>query len=233
MKQLAKSLVIAGALAVAGSAVAEFGDINPYVGADLQLTKMKAKAPFDSILSKSFPGAGFYLGTKFHENFGVEAGYNWSKSQSRTVDVGARFDGAPGAGFGFGTAAQAGVKTKLRRNSAFFDVVGFLPVMDCVELIGSVGYGYVMPKLSIQTAAGTAITGYDLKNQSVLRVGLGASYMVTDMVGLRAKLGWENTKHTHFKNNDDRKALRARGGALATRPLKDSTTLNVGAFVKF
>ncbi len=226
MKQLAKSLIIAGALAVAGSAVADFGDINPYIGADLQLTKMKARAPFDTLLAKSFPGANLYVGTKFHENFGVEAGYNWSKSQDRTADIAANFDGGANADL-------PGSKTKLRRNSAFFDVVGFLPVMDCVELIGSVGYGYVMPKLSIQTADGTAVAGYDLKNQSVLRVGLGASYMVTDMVGLRAKLGFENTKHTHFKNNNDRKALRANGGALSTRGLKDSATLNVGAFVKF
>ncbi len=231
MKQLAKSLVIAGALAVAGSAVADFGDINPYIGADFQLTKMKAKAPFDTLVAKSFPGANLYVGTKFHENFGVEAGYNLSKSQSKTADIAARFDGV--AATGFGSGAKPGATTKLRRNSAFFDVVGFLPVMDCVELIGSVGYGYVMPKLSITAANGTAVAGYALKNQSVLRVGLGASYMVTDMVGLRAKLGWENTKHTHFKNSDDRKALRANGGALTTRPLKDSTTLNVGAFVKF
>lgn len=231
MKQLAKSLIVAGALAVAGSAVADFGDINPYIGADLQLTKMKARAPFDSILAKSFPGANLYVGTKVMENLGFEAGYNWSKSQDRTADIAARFDGVAAANFGSG--AKPGAKTTLRRNSAFFDVVGFLPVMDCVELIGSVGYGYVMPKLSITTAGGAAVTGYELKNQSVLRVGLGASYMVTDMVGLRAKLGWENTKHTHFKNSDDRKKLRANSGALTTRPLKDSTTLNVGAFVKF
>ncbi|MBP6103996.1 MAG: outer membrane beta-barrel protein [Gammaproteobacteria bacterium] len=230
MKQLAKSLVIAGALAVAGSAVADFGDINPYIGADLSATRMKAAGPYSSIAPKSFPGASLYVGAKFHENFGLEAGYNWTKTKSTTVNIPANFDGARVAPY---STVQNGANVKLRRNSSFVDVVGFLPVMDCVELTGSVGYGYVMPKLSMKTAAGAAITGYDLKNQSVVRLGLGANYMVTDMVGVRAKLGWESTGATQFKKTQNHQNVMAASGAQTKRPLKDSTSLNIGAFVKF
>ncbi len=235
MKKLAKSLVIASALAVAGSAVAEFGDITPYIGADYQQSWMKGKGPYSSILPKSFPGATLYVGTKVHENLGFEAGYNWSKSQKKTADMAEGFDGlfTGNAGAAVKAAAQPGSKVTLRRNSAFFDVVGFLPVMDCVELVGSVGWGYVMPKLTITPSKGLDGQGYKLRNQNVVRVGLGANYMVTEMVGVRAKLGWESTKATHFKHNAAHDALRANRGVQTRRPLKDSTTLNIGAFVKF
>ncbi len=235
MKQIAKSLVIAGALAVAGSAVAEFGDITPYIGADYQQSWMKANGPYSAILPKSFPGATLYVGTKVHENLGFEAGYNWSKTQKKTADIPAGFDGLRNLGLATQATAQPGSKITLRRNSAFFDVVGFLPVMDCVELTGSVGYGYVMPKLSITTSGSTGFdnAGYALRSQHVVRVGLGANYMVTEMVGVRAKLGWESTKATHFKHTAAHDALRANNGVQTRRPLKDSTTLNVGAFVKF
>ncbi len=217
MKKLAKSLVIVSALAVAGSAVAEFGDITPYVGADYQQAWTKNSDAYKGSMAKSFPGATLYVGSKFHENFGVELGYSMSKTKSKINAEKDKFDG---------DQYKAGaIKTKLRRSTAFLDLVGFLPVMDGVELIGSVGYGLQKPKLTlIEQLSGATADRVKLKSKGTARVGLGASYMLTDMVGLRAKLGWENTSSIKFKDAKDYDN---------PKPFKNTTTFNFGAFVKF
>ena len=242
MKQIAKSLVVMGALAVAGSAVAEFGELSPYAGIDLQNSWMKMKSPFDSIAKKSFPGATLHLGTKFHENFGVEVGYHWSKQQSKdyTIANGTNFGAIPATGAANATNAAITGKTKIRRSGAHLDLVGFLPVADCFELMGSVGYGWIQPKISA-TAAATAgnaattrvvdaIKGLSTKSKGVFRLGLGASYMITDMVGLRAKFGWESTSALRLKESNPA-TLSALN--LNTKAFKSSITGSAGVFVKF
>lgn len=241
MKHIAKSLVIVGAMAAASSAFADFGDINPYVGADYQQAFMATHSPFKVGTKKSFPGLNLYVGTKFHENFGVELGYNWSKNQSKKFTLGAgELVGAvnnAAARVAAGTNVTGSIKQK--RSGAFFDLVGFLPAGDCFELLGSLGLGWVKTGIAgkdiASSTAGTnagvvsAFSNLSAKTKMVYRLGLGGSYMMTDMVGLRVKVGYEGTSRLRLKDNNS--SLSNLG--ISTKKFTDSVTATAGLFVKF
>jgi len=240
MKHIAKSLVIVGAMAAAGSAFADFGDINPYVGADYQQAFMATHRPFNHA-KKSFPGVNLYVGTKFHENFGVELGYNLSKNQSKKFTLGA--GDLVGAVNTANTRVAAGTTVagtiKQKRSGAFFDLVGFLPAGDCFELLGSLGLGWVKTGIAgkdfasstavSNTAIVSAFNNLSAKNKMVYRLGLGGSYMVTDMVGLRVKVGYESTSRLRLQ--DKNSSLSTLG--ISTKKFTDSVTATAGLFVKF
>lgn len=212
----------------AGSVSADvIADLNPYIGADYYQAWMKPKGDYNKVLPKDFPGATIYVGTKFHESFGIELGYDWSarKKKDFTVQSGTGFFGGPKNTFSG--------STKVRRTGGHIDLVGFLPVAECFDLLGSIGFGWVQTKINTTingpvTGHASALQSMSGKGRGVFRVGVGGSYMVTDMVGLRAKLGWESTS-----------SLRANGNQAFTsfgfgqKPYKGTTSVSVGAFVKF
>jgi len=234
MKQIAKSLVITGAMIAAGCANADvIADLNPYIGADYYQAWMKPKGDYNTLLPKDFPGATLYIGTKFHESFGIELGYDWSARKKKDFSI-----GAGTTMFGSTIAANQAFSgtTKIRRSGGHLDLVGFLPVAECFDLIGSVGFGWVQTKftttintaLTAATTQASAVSSMSGKGRGVLRVGVGASYMVTDMVGLRAKVSWESTSSVRVNGNQNFTALN-----FGQKPYKSTTALSVGAFVKF
>jgi opacity protein-like surface antigen len=221
MKRIAKSLVVVGAMLAAGSAAADMmDDVRPYIGLDYYQAWMKGakgttsrgtRFDFTKDAPKSYPGATFYVGAKFTDCFGLELGADWSaRKKKTTLDAGDT------------------VKTEVKRNGFHGDIVGFFPLNDCVDILGFVGLGWVKPKTTITTSAvGFATVTETLKNKgkTVARLGLGASYMVTEMVGLRAKIGWENTRRLKLQDTvppiDTFKAF------------KDTVSLSLGAFVRW
>lgn len=234
MKHIAKSLVVAGAMIAAGSVSADvLADLNPYIGADYYQAWMKPKGDYTKILPKDFPGATLYVGTKFHENFGIELGYDWSAQKKKDFNLakGSTLFSTGAAGL---TNPVSG-SVKVRRSGAHIDLVGFLPVAECFDLIGSVGFGWLQTKLTtsaVSTSATSqhtsAVNSLSGKGRGVLRVGVGGSYMVTDMVGLRAKLSWESTSSLRVNGNGYFTSL-----AFGQNPYKSTTALAIGAFVKF
>ena len=234
MKNIAKSLVITGAMIAAGCANADvIADLNPYIGADYYQAWMKPKGDYTKLLPKDFPGATIYVGTKFHENFGIELGYDWSARKKKDFSIGAN------SALFSSTIANNQVfsgTTKVRRSGGHLDLVGFLPVAECFDLIGSVGFGWVQTKftttinntVTAPMTQASAVSSMSGKGRGVLRVGVGGSYMVTDMVGLRAKLSWESTSSVRANGNQNFTTLN-----FGQKPYKSTTALSVGAFVKF
>lgn len=223
MKHIVRSLVIAGAVMAASSAGAEtlFGDFNPYVGADYYQVWMKGKditGVADSgkkLFPKSYPGATLYVGNKFTESFGLELGLDASAQEKKD------FSGSYGV-----PAVLFSGTTKVRRTGWHLDVVGFIPMNECVNLLGSIGYGWLRPKTDVESTPAVGIS-FKAKDHSVVRVGAGADWMATDVFGVRAKLGWETTSMLRFNQTSpgvsDQKV----------KLFKDSLTLAVGAFFKF
>lgn len=229
MKQVAKSLVVVGAMLAAGSAVADMDmDFKPFIGVDYMQAWMPGKNTSEvnakDVFRKSYPGATVYIGSKFTENFGIELGADWSTAKTKTSNY---------VDEGFNVAFS----NKARRKGYHADLVGFLPI-DCWELFGSLGYGSV--KLDIkdqafvvtggtaaQNAAAQAFASSELpisvKRKGVFRAGVGASYMFTDMFGVRAKLGFEGTGSLRFKDNEGE----------SVKAFKNSTTLAAGVFVRW
>lgn len=231
MRHIGKSLVIASTLLVASSVSAE--EMFPYVGADFTQTYMRAKNSWNLIFPNAYPGAAFYVGTRFHENFGLELGYEWSarKKSNFALPTGSTFFG----GAITSPTALAGT-TKIQRTGGYLDVIGTLPVAECIELLGSVGFGWVQARIETSfssevvgaSAASSAISSVNGRGRGVFRVGIGGIFMVTEMVGVRAKINWAGTS-----------TLRVKGNALFntlgydTKAFRGSTALVVGAFVKF
>lgn len=243
MKQVTKSLVIVGAMLAAGSAAADMDmDFHPFIGVDYLQAWMPAKgsittfsraARTDTINAKSafrssFPGATVYVGSKFTDCFGIELGWDSSLSSKKKTAA------SPS------TSAVTGGYTytsKVRREGFHADLMGFLPMMDCWNLFGTIGWGSVKAKITDQklvanTAAGQAVLNagtsaipLSTKRKSILRLGVGTSYMFTDMFGVRAKLGYEGTNALRVKYSN--------GATGNTKVFKDTVTLAVGLFAQF
>ena len=210
MKQIAKSLVVVGAMLVAGSVSADMDvDFKPFIGVDYLHAWMPAKTTLTNAngsinlknaFPKSYPGAAIYVGAKFTDCFGIELGADRSfASKKKTTDV---------LNVGFPVTYSS----KVRREGFYADLVGFLP-MDCWELFGSLGVGSVKAKITNQlftanTPANQLLVNansnlpFSAKRKSVFRMGVGASYMFTDMFGARAKLGWEGTSGMRLKDKN-------------------------------
>jgi opacity protein-like surface antigen len=192
MKNIVKGAVVVGAMLAAGSSVADMGEMKPYVGVDYYQAHMKAKkGDLQNAAPKSYPGASVYAGIRFMENFGAELGGDFSKKKKVN-------------------------NVEYKRNGGHLDLVGFWPLNDCFNLIGSLGAGMLKVKIKDEVSNSSNST----KNSAFARVGAGASYMLTDMFGLRAKINWENTSSLKMKD-------------VNVKPFKDTTSFTVGAFAQF
>jgi len=118
-------------------------------------------------------------------------------------------------------------------------LVGFLHITECLEFIGNVGYGWLKPRLHISTVMATnrlpsnstvalGLANISGKGRGVMRLGVGLSYMVTEMVGVRTKFSWENTKPLRLTGNEIFNNL-----GFDSRGFKSSTAVSLGAFLRF
>jgi len=244
MKQMTRNLIVAGAMLAAGSAVAAAADTGfhfhrPIVGVDYlqawmsgtgSITTYSAGGVADTISAKSAfrsssPGVTIYVGFKFTEYFGIELGWDSSFASTKKTVASPTTSPIPG---GYRYTA------KVIREGIHGDLIGFLPMMDCWDLFVTFGVGMVKPKISSQslvanTAAEQALldAGTNLpfrnKRTSILRLGVGTSYMFTKTFGVRAKLGWEGTGDLSVKYGD----------YTTAKLFKDSTTVAVGLFAHF
>lgn len=236
MKTIVKSLIGALAISAAGGVNAYLIDeFSAFVGVDYYQAWMKARNSYTQIFPRnSYPGASVYVGTRFQDCFGIEIGFDWSGTKKRdwSLSNGATIFGGTVAGTMTGSS-------KVKRSGGHLDVIGYLPVCNCFELFGSLGYGWVQSKIHITNIAVNGVLGTPTlqsealaslsgKGRSVFRLGFGASYLITPCVGIRAKFGWETTSTQRFNGN-----AAARSLGYGSKGFRDSTTLAVGAFLNF
>lgn len=221
------TMTLALSIASAFACADEYDDITPYLGVDFKQAYMKGHGAWKQIFPSTYPGASFYVGTKFHQYFGLELGYDWSVKQKKewSLPAGSSFFATPVQGTN-GT-------TKIERNGAYLDVVGFLPIADCLEATGSLGLGWVQTKIessfsTMTTPESSALASVAGKGRMLFRVGFGALYMVTDVVGVRAKVGFEGTSALKLAGNQ---AFSTYG--YDEKGFKGTTAFAVGAFFKF
>jgi outer membrane protein W len=187
-----KPLITAGIISAAiasGTANAEFfSDAKVYVGGGVDYNNFnigKAKSTDTIEITKKNKGMGFspVIGVKFNQNFGIEAGYGFNKKVTGSKDD------------------NAG-KWELSRkaNNAYLDFMGYMPVMDKLELIAGLGIGKLMTgdlKVSYHDkAANTTEEGkVELKNGINLRAKLGAKYNVNDNIGIRLLAAYQKVNN--------------------------------------
>ena len=209
-------------LAAAGTATADMDlCLTPYVGVDAQIRHMPFQKDFGgNVLKKNYPQGNFFAGLKFNDYVGIEAGYEVSKKKSRSVkhnnsDI---VFGKPleqneppfipsVENISYGTSKIYGWNANL---------MGFLPIFcedNSLQLIGSVGIAQLKIKSknelkSLETTAtldsiteeingstqNTIIFNMHYKKRkAVLRLSSGIQNMITDCIGIRALVTWENT----------------------------------------
>lgn len=198
MKQLARKLLLVGALVTVSSSASAFFDLDcmtPYVGIDYQQRWFSHRndSDFDNDhnRTRSFPGFNAYLGGRW-DCFGLEVGghYGAQRRSGRTAHI----------------------------SGGYLDLVGYLPAMDCLELMGTVGIGY--DSFRYHTRLGDSRTA----NGVVGRVRAGANWMFTECVGIRGLVGWESTSTLRRRNNND---------GFGNHRARDSFLASLGIFFKF
>lgn len=235
MKKMLKNLGLLLGIFTATGLTAQpvaYYDVTAYLGADYYYAMMKPKANWNQIFPRAYPGATLYVGTQFHENFGIELGYDWSIRQKKnwTLMNGQPFFSSTINGTFSGTA-------RIQRSGGHVDIVGFLPVGDCTDLLGFAGVGWIQPKIEIvnltvapngtmpNTSAIAAISG---KGRGTFRMGAGIRYLITNIVGIRAKVGWESTSTLVVKGNAYFTQL-----GYTQKAFRGTTAFSAGAFVMF
>lgn len=176
-----KSALAAGLLGLAVSG-ASSADMKFYAGAGLDYAKFGINKGYlhqgETAKSKGMGLLIPILGVKFNENLGLEAGYSFNKKI---------------------TIKEAGYEDETFKVRNFYlDAMGFMPVMDQVELIGGLGVGKVMLKKGKNIG-----TNEKLKNSFGFRVKAGAQYNFTNNFGTRVLLTYQ-TAGSKFKNSNEK-----------------------------
>lgn len=206
-------------------------DLNPYIGVDYDEFWMRGQGDWKRVLPRVYPGAVVYLGTKVTDCWGLELGYDGSVRAEKKWAL------ASNTSFFSGTIGPRGLSgsTKLSRVSGHLDLIGFLPITDCFDFFASVGYGLMRTQIRMTfsetvgaTAQSSALASVAGRARSVIRLGLGTSYMVTELVGIRARFRWESSSTLRVRGNQAFSNL-----GFQPKAFKDATVLSVGAFVKF
>ena len=223
-RRIISRLTVIGILLFTDAAVAIEWDIQPYVGADYVYVNMPGwnstfYSPYynslftfsgPDVLPESYPGASLYGGIKFAENFGFEAGADWFKHKEQTTVM---------------LVPTATFTSKVKRDGFHLDIVGFVPLTDTFTLSGFLGIGWIKPRIestySVNGRLAQSIPIYSSTN-AIARVGFGGSLMITETIGLRARLLVECTEYLHVNT------------PYGTRyPFDDSVGVTLGIFAAF
>lgn len=247
-KQLSKGLVLAGTLLAASTAFSyEWEDITPILGVEGDWTWVRLKEDSGSLFPKNYWGVSPYIGIRWCD-FGIEGGYDWyfRKHQSHSFSAGSRV---------LGVTVPAGdswrSRGRIRLDGWHMDFLGYLNLSslsclnldcfdfsECVDLIASAGFAWRKPHAHVdftdhlgRTEGVSYSSGH---GKVVLRLGAGAQYMITEMVGIRALVRWENDNSYKMLSTDFSGTIPAFTANFSDiLRLRDTVTGALGAFVKF
>lgn len=199
MKKIASAIT----LMLACNNVSAFVDldcISPYVGIDYQHRWMRGTMyhgfDLNEIFPTSYPGFNGYVGIRT-KNVGLELGGQYSQAKRKTEMNDINFSAIGG----------------------YLDLVGYYYLLDCVEILGTMGAGYDVVRLNNNFRSRSAHI------QSLVgRVRVGGNFFFTECFGARATLGYETTRLLKAKD--------VNSGAIV-RPFKDSLLASLGVFYKF
>lgn len=163
-----KTLLLAGVAALV-AANASAAEIKPYVGLDYVYSMADIdKVDGYQLFEEDVDAFAVSAGAKLHENFGVEAFYQQSGEGKNTDTI----------------AGISGV-SKFEYKAYGLDVIGYLPVTQKLELLGSLGVGYYDVDAKLKITA--PVEGHSSTSDDgwAWRIGAGAQYNFTENWGAR------------------------------------------------
>lgn len=178
-----KAVIIAMGIALAASPALAKAPVQsssefffkPYMGADYQYVGASYKSVsgvnFDNVISDSMHGAHFHAGARFHKNFGFEFGYMWTGDAEKENVLGTTTD------------------TQVNIRGFTADLMGYLPVLQQTELVGTVGISNLTAEAKVNGAGGAANVD---ETEVGFRVGGGFQYWLTDNINARALIRYQS-----------------------------------------
>jgi len=217
------------ALLASPSRAAVFDEFAPLYGLDLHWWRVKNSGHWDGMFVTNLVGTDVFIGAKFLENLGFNFGYQQTDKRVRSVFIP---NNDPKAGDAINnTSGGVTVKTRVRVSGFFWDLIGYLPTANGFEVFASIGSMWARSTVDIEPlqpinapylAGISSITGH---HNQILRLNLGGIWMATDVVGLRAKIGWEGTSRLKITDN--------KGYGFKQKPFKDALMFGFGIFTYF
>ena len=148
---------------------------KPYVGADYQYSSYGDKDfggyKSSDVFQTGLNGGDVHVGARIHKYVGVEASYFQTEQGSKS------------------NVLNTGINSSDRIKGGALDVMGYWPIADKAELIGTTGVSYskVSGTLSIP---GTSVSAHTSEWKA--RVGAGAQYWLTDNLNARALVRYQD-----------------------------------------
>lgn len=166
-------------------AQAEEIKFKPYLGFDLQRMAVSYDNNLDDALEDTLNGGNVHAGVRFGKYMGLELGYFRTLEGKQDVNYNlAALTGTPG---------DVVSSTKVRTQGLTLDAMGYLPVTDRLDLIGTAGISWTKADLQVGGIAyGTTGTIEDDDSKFGFRVGAGAQYSLTDQLNVRGLVRYQD-----------------------------------------
>ena len=202
----------------------------PYVGFNAQVREMDFRRGYGKhMFAKTVPQGELYAGLKINPYVGFELGYLRSEERhkSNTLKYPDHLLGTP-VSLTPGDYERGNTSFKIEGGSV--NVVGFLPISEDFQLLGTLGLARLRVKLRYIPLN---FSGHDLTSQEIAshtrdftsskyvpQAKVGIQYMMTQALGLKALVGWDGTSRFNLLTNKQASPARA--------SLKDSYTAGLG-----
>jgi opacity protein-like surface antigen len=145
----------------------------------------------DVLLEDALNGINIYAGQKFNKNFGIEAGFFYNDEESKNTPSGSTV--------GSGTVSTADINTKLKSYGLTLDAIGYMPINDKFELLGSIGAAYTRADYTLATSVSTAEKSHDTEME--LRLGAGGQIHLTEKIDARAMARYQTADFDDVADN--------------------------------
>lgn len=215
--------------------------MRPYIGADVTLRHMGFKPGFGKgLFEPTVPQGNAYVGVQLTDYLALEGGYEAIRKRTKTAIL------RPGD-FSLGSGQIAlgdpteGHTFKEEFKGWHIDLIGIVPcLLPCdpsLQFFGGAGVsrkkirlvdtqvsenGVPLPQATIDTLRRTLV-----KRKSFLRLSAGVQSLITDYIGIRAIVNWENTARFGYLKSQENPS----GSTSAN--LKNTFSAGLGVFVKF
>jgi hypothetical protein len=203
-------------------------------GAELTGVYMSGKHEWHAVFPNYFTGGTVYAGYQFLKWLGLEVGYTQttSKTKKNNFDINTDFFQLPTTPFNF--------ETKMHLKTAYMDINYFVPlspICGCFDLIGSVGLGIIRPSFSIRATPldsplATLLVSLKPRTNGVTRCGLGLRMRITDHIGVRLMLRYQQTSLARVTGNSLFRQIQFLN-LTSNKVFKDQGSANIGFYAEF
>ncbi len=131
-------------------------------------------------IRKNKPGINVFLGARFNQNVGAEIGFGLIANAKANV--------------------QNNQTASNKISNIYADLLGYLPVANKVDLIGSVGIGGLKSRADVTNTSFNNLSSLN-KVKVGYRLGLGAQYNFDDNWAARAMVRYQSGNKNFLKSN--------------------------------